>query len=128
MKPRPSRRAMGGFSMIEVIIALAVLGIGMAGIIGLQRVAVSASGYSRRATEAAILAEDKLEQLRTVALDGLDGEDKIDATGVANDDGPFNRTWAYAIVGTQATITVNVAWNEADGDHSVTMRTLRIMP
>ncbi len=128
MKPPGTRRAMRGFSMIEVMIALAVLGIGMAGIIGLQRVAVSSSGFSRRVTEAAILAEDKLEQLRTLALDGLDGADEVDATGVANDDGPFNRTWEYAIVGTQATITVTVTWNEADGDHRVTMRTLRIMP
>lgn len=117
-----------GFSMIEVMIAMAILGIGMAGIIGMQRVAASSSGYSRRATEAAILAEDKLELLRTVVLVDSDDDDKVDANGQPNDDGPFTRAWSFETVGTQTTITVTVTWNEADGDHTVTMRTSRRLP
>jgi len=121
-------RTQRGFSLIEVLISLVLLGIGMAGIIGLQRVAASSSGYSRRATEAAMLAEDKLEQLRTVPLDELDGEDLIDPSGKPNDDGPFDREWVYETVGLRTTITVTVTWTENDGSHTVTMRTMRTLP
>ena len=128
MRRSVDRVGQQGFSLIEIMIALALLGIGMAGIIGLQRVSTTASGYSRRATEAAILAEDKLESLRTVVLDDTDNDDQVDSTGTPDAAGLFHRAWSFDTVGTTTTVTVAVTWNEADGDHTVTMRTLRDLP
>lgn len=123
------RRAPGraGFTIIEVLVAMSLMAIGMLGIVALMRGATSASGYSRRATEAAVLAEDKLEELRTVPLPSVaDGSDLVDAAGVANPDGPFLRTWTLTPDGNDlVTILVEVAWSEADGDHAIRFRTLR---
>lgn len=122
-RPGPDR----GFTIIEVLVAMALMAIGMIGIVALMRGATSASGYSRRATEAAVLAEDKLEDLRTAPITlAVDGNDRVDASGVANVDGPFDRTWALVPDGAGlTTITVDVTWNEADGDHSIVFRTVR---
>jgi type IV pilus assembly protein PilV len=117
-----------GFTIIEVLVALAIMTIGMLGILAIYKGQMSASGYSRRATEAAVLAEDKLEQLRTAPITtAIDGNDRIDSKGVANLEGPFDRTWTLEAdgTGTLTTITVAVAWSEGDGNHSLTFRTLR---
>lgn len=121
------RAAERGFTMVEVLVALAIMAVGLIGILALQRGAVSASGYSRRATEAAILAEDKLEELRTAPLAVIDDVDRVDASGLENPDGPFDRAWSIGMPDAAglSTITVAVTWNEADGAHTLTFRTLR---
>jgi type IV pilus assembly protein PilV len=125
---RTARRS-GGFTIIEVLVAMVLMAIGMLGIVALMKGATSASGYSRRATEAAILAEDKLEDLRTAPITtAVDGNDRVDASGVANTEGPFDRTWALVPDGTGlTTITVDVTWSEADGAHTIVFRTVRAL-
>jgi type IV pilus modification protein PilV len=122
---RPSKSERG-FTLIEVLVALSIMSLGMIGILALQKAATSASGYSRRATEAAVLAEDRLEEMRTLPLSTVtDDSDVVDASGVANDDGLFTRTWTLVLADELATITVRVQWNESDGTHAITFRTLR---
>lgn len=120
-------RSEAGFTLVEVLVALAIMSVGLIGILALQRGAVSASGYSRRATEAAILAEDKLEELRTTPLLVADDADRVDAAGVPTELGPFDRAWSIAAPDAAglSTITVAVSWNESDGAHTLTFRTLR---
>ena len=135
MKPRSPERQRGstlpatrqrGFTLIEVLVALSIMSLGMIGILALQKAATSASVYSRRATEAAVLAEDRLEELRTVPLAGItDGEDIVNADGLADDEGIFTRSWTFVASGETTTITVRVQWSEADGTHAITFRTLR---
>lgn len=115
-----------GFTMVEVLVALTIMTIGMLGIVAMQKTSFSASGYTRHATEAAILAEDKLEQLRTVTLVGAtDDSELVDSTGAVVADGIFTRAWTFDTSGTLVTITVTVSWSETDGTHSLTFRTLR---
>jgi len=121
-----ARRGQRGFTILEVLVAVGIMAIGMAGIIGLMRVSAGASGFSRRATEAAILAEDKLEWMRTVPLtDIVDGSDVVDASGVVADAG-FTRAWTIEVgAGDLYTIVVSVSWDEGDGGHTTTFRTVR---
>jgi type IV pilus assembly protein PilV len=115
-----------GFTLVEVLVALLILGIGLVGILGLHRNAATASGYSRRATEAAILAEDKFEELRTVPVTSISGDyDIVDASGADSDEGPFHREWQMDWSGSLATLTVIVSWSEPDGQHAITFRTVR---
>ncbi len=120
------RARTGGFTILEVLVAMGVMAIGLIGVLGLQRTSMQASGYSRHATEAAVLGEDKLEQLRTtpIAL-AADGSEIVDATGAVDATGMFTRTWTLDWVSDLATLTVTVAWGEDDGAHQVAFRTVR---
>lgn len=60
-----------GFSLIEVLIALAVLTVGVTALAQLATIATRANVSAREMTMAALLAEAKMEQLRGLAW-GLD--------------------------------------------------------
>jgi type IV pilus assembly protein PilV len=119
----------GGFTLIEVLIALLVLMVGMAGILSLQLTSMKATSFSRHATEASSLAEDKVEDLRTVALDStrfVNGTDQVDARGVADDEGPYTRAWTIS-PGTDTTIVnVSVSWTERGNEpYTISMADMR---
>lgn len=100
-----------GFTVIEVLIALLVLLIGMAGILSMQLTSVQATGFSRHATEATMVAEDKMEQLRTMSGATLfSGNDTVNARGEP-DTGPFTREWTI-VPGPPIDIRVDVTWVE----------------
>jgi type IV pilus assembly protein PilV len=126
----PGRGQQGGFTIIEVLIALVVLLVGMAGILMLQLTSSEATSFSRHATEASVLAEDKMEVLRTSPVFQLvDGDDRVDALGVPDPAaGFYTRQWII-VPGDPTTITVEVLWREkADIDeppYSIVMRTQR---
>ena len=128
---RPRRRGEeGGFTVVEVLIALLVLLIGMAGMLSLQLTAMKATGFSRHATEASILAEDRMEYLRTAPLASLvDGTDQVDARGVVDSTGLYTRTWTLTPATETTTIAVSVSWLEQGGEpYTITMSTLRENP
>ena len=131
MKKRPDDRTLrgqqGGYTVVEVLIALLVLLIGMAGLLSLQLTAMKATGFSRHATEATVLGEDKLEDLRTAPVDSLtSGTDQVDAGGTATDTGLYTRTWTVTPGADTTTVTVEVAWLEQGADDfTITMTTLR---
>jgi prepilin-type N-terminal cleavage/methylation domain-containing protein len=141
--PRLSR---GGFTMIEVMLAIVITAVVVTGIIGLYKIEVTASSYSRHSTEAAALAEDKLEKLRTLGAaanqtgtdTNIDPQDNVGA-------GIYTRTWlevlcagplsaptppVTATSGTPCTasasptiaeIIVTVAWSDDGIAHSLTV-------
>lgn len=107
---RPQR----GFTMVEVMVAILLTGLTVIGVIGLFRVETRASTSSRRTTEAAVLAQDKLEELRTIAVAShTDSDTPLDPlTGSAS---IFTRNWVVAPDPEDASIvsiTVTVSWNE----------------
>ena len=125
----PERTGERGFTLIEVLIALLVLMVGMAGILSLQLTAMKATGFSRHATEASSLAEDKVEDLRTVPLNSarfVNGTDQVDARGIADPAGLYTRTWTIT-PGTDTTIiNVSVAWTERGNEpYTISMADMR---
>lgn len=123
---RPPRRGEAGFTLIEVLVAVMLSLIGLAGVLGLQRASTRATGYSRHATEAAILGEDKLERLRTIpTADLAGGSERLDAQGLVGA-GPYTRTWTVAWTADVADVAVVVSWFENGTEpHGITYRTRR---
>ena len=85
---------------------------------------ITPSTYSRHATEASVIAEHKLEELRTKTVVG--GSAVVDGTGAVNSNGLFTLTWDATAVTEGTLITVSVVWEETeDSPHTVTLRTIR---
>jgi len=133
VRPRTTSRRSGGFTVLELMIALTVLIIGIAGILAMQMTGMRSSAYARHATEASVLAEDKMEVLRTVSLATYaDGSEDVNSQGVVDGDGmKYTREWTIVDNGDGlATLTVTVGWLEG-GDlsdsHAVVLTTRRIL-
>ena len=128
--PRGGRRQEGGFTLIEVMIAMLLLLVGVAGVLSLQMVSVRATSFSRHATEATIVAEDKMEELMNIAGSALlPGTDTVNEQAVDDATGEYTRTWTVAngaLDPTVLSVTVVVAWLERGNEnHSISIATQR---
>jgi type II secretory pathway pseudopilin PulG len=104
-------KAQGGFTLIEVMVSIVLCSIAVIGVIALHRVTANASGFSRRSAEAAALAQDKLESLRTITpVAGTVTETGLDEQGKSG--GPFTRTTKQTIGTDYIDITVQVLWDD----------------
>jgi Tfp pilus assembly protein PilV len=116
------RRQEQGFTMIEVMVAMLLTAIAIIGILALFMSQTKASGFSRHATEATALCEDKLEQLRTQASGAGSGTDAtIDSTGVTTA-GIYKREWWEGTSSSYADILCKVSWTENGVSESTTLR------
>jgi prepilin-type N-terminal cleavage/methylation domain-containing protein len=120
---RPSAR--GGFSVIELMVALTVLGIGILGLANVFPLGSETQLHDRLRTSGADLAQQKMEQLRLESWSGTNLTDGVHPTtsGEAlalQDEGNFIRYWTVA---TQAgafsdmkKVTVRVRWSYLRAD------------
>ena len=116
-----SRQA--GFTMIEVMVAMLLTALTVIGVLGLYRIESRASAFSRRETEAAVLAQDKLEELRTRVAPSADETgsdspiDELSSTSV------FARSWSVLVSPDPAVynVTVTVTWDEDGYTRTVTV-------
>ena len=104
-----------GFTLIEVMIAIFILTVGLLGAAGMAATVINGNAFSKEITTAAMLAQDKMEELRTVDWNGLqDGNDTISGSqGIR-----YQRTWTVAPTGTMKAINLAVNWNDGH-DHSI---------
>jgi len=112
-----------GFTLIEVMIAILLSAIAVVGLVGIYSVQTRGSSVSRHTTEAAVLAEDRMEDLRTQIAPATGSESGLDALGAAG--GIYNRAWTVAIGGADITYSVTVSWNEDGITRNVTLRSKR---
>lgn len=126
-----ARRGEGGFTLVELLIALTVLLIGVTGILAMHMTSMHATAYSRHATEASVLGEDKMEELRTIPVDTVaaGGPVTVNAQGIEETDGMYTITWdmTWDPLGTGIGVqTVTVSWQERGvEDHAIVFRTQR---
>ena len=129
-RPSLRRRGQAGFTLVEVMVALLITVIAVIGILALYLVETRASGYSRHQTEASVLAQDKMELLRTISapvvapLLGTDvNVDEFGALGA----GIYTRAWSITPVPVGGPVAywdyvVTVQWSEDNFPRTVTER------
>lgn len=97
--------------MIEVMIALLLTAVAVMGVLGVYMVQARASSASRHSSEAAFLAQDQLEQLRTqVAVAATGSDANVNERGLAS--GIFTRSWSTTLGPGYVDIAVTVTWSE----------------
>ncbi|MDB4959003.1 MAG: hypothetical protein JWO36_6572 [Myxococcales bacterium] len=115
-----------GFTMIEVMVALLLTAIALIGLLALYAAETRASAFTRRTTEASVLAEDKMEKLRTSASPVAGTETGLGDQGIAVAGGLYNRTWTAALVGAYYDLSVTVGWTDDEGNaRAVVLRSRR---
>jgi len=94
-RPAPSR---GGFTLLEVMISLAILSLSLVAISGLNGGAIAMEAYSRRATEATLLLRAKMNDLEDqLHKDGFSDFDD-DKRGTFEDEGAPGYSWRAEIL------------------------------
>jgi type II secretion system protein I len=106
-----------GFTLIETLIVLVILAIALLALAGLMVTTTKNNSVGGHMTEAAILAQDKLEELRATRFDNiLTGNDqKTGSHGIQ-----YARNWnvATSADGNLKTITLDVGWSD-EYNHSI---------
>jgi type IV pilus assembly protein PilV len=132
-----------GFTTIEVIIAIMLLGVAMLGLASVTVSVIKGNDFSKMVTAATTHAKDKVEELKSIAArqpnpctapnscyDNLaDGIDTVDTV--------YARRWRVEAVGASAPqndqtkmkkITVTVTWTWNIWPHTVTFNTIISRP
>ena len=124
---RVTRSRERGFTLIEVMVAMLLTALTVIGVLGLYRVETRASSFSRRETEAVVLAQDRLEQLRTQiapsAVVPLTTDPATEVRDQLTGNDIFTRTWQIEATTDPAVfkIIVNVSWDDGGIDRTVTV-------
>lgn len=111
------RRKSHGFTLIEILVALVILGVSLLALAGLMVTTTRNNASAGQVTEAATLAQDKLEELRAIPWDRVvSGQDqRTGSTGIR-----FGRNWNVAANGNIKTITITVSWSDRFS-HSISL-------
>ena len=113
-----------GFSLLEVLVALLLSAVGILAIGGLQIGSIKGNSFSQEVTQATVLSQDRLEELRKMDFDDSNLSIGHHDEGVLNGSG-FSRYYdVESISTTLKAVTVTVGWTE-DVDHSVFLSTLK---
>jgi prepilin-type N-terminal cleavage/methylation domain-containing protein len=104
-----------GFTLIEILISLAILSLSLLALAGLMVVTTKNNSFGGHLTEAVTFAQDKLEELRAINWSNIvSGSDsKEGATKIV-----YNRSWNVSTNGGIKTITITVDWNDKT-NHSI---------
>jgi len=118
------KKRSAGFTLIEVLIAVVVMSVAMAGLIPVLVHVIRANTFGKMTSQAASFSQDKLEELRRAPFAGLTG-------GNDTPDGTFSRSWVVddtcSLCGTNevAGIEVTTQWTDRDGTHTARFYSLR---
>ncbi|MBX3155460.1 MAG: hypothetical protein KF773_05645 [Deltaproteobacteria bacterium] len=109
------------------MIASLLTAIAMSGIVGLYMVQARSSGFSRHNTEAAMLAEDKMEFLRTQLAPTSGTEQLGQPGGPPSPPAPsfYERRWSVAPAANWIDYNVTVSWIEDGSLRSITVASRR---
>ena len=115
-----------GFTLIEVLIVLAIFSIGILAVAAMQMISTKGNASARRMTEATALAENQIENLMQVSYDHADlnpANNPHEST-----QSPYTINWNVTEIDLDAngtndskTVDVNVSWNYGR-DHSVSIQ------
>ena len=120
-----NRRSQAGFTMIEVMVSILLTAIAASGVMALYMIQTRASGFSRHSTEAAVLVQDEMEQLRTSTTTGTATVASLNERGKVVSGGLFTRTYTVTTGAGFDEMVVSVSWTEDGVAKTVTMRSRR---
>lgn len=111
-----------GFTLIELLLALVILSIGLMALAEMQLVAIKGNSFAQKSTQAIVLTQDKLEDLRRMGYASVVAASTTSQTL----SGGFTRTWTKdTSTSGVVSVAVTCSWNDETGrSHSISLSTL----
>lgn len=120
-----------GVGLIEILVALVVIGIGVIAVLGLQGTLMTGSATTKARNEAVSLAREKTEELRNILLRSQFDTELVTPDSTEDIEGvnaQFTRSWTIEDVDSvkdTREIIMQVTWKESDGeDNQIELNTL----
>ncbi len=108
-----------GFTLIEVLVGLVILGIGLLAIAGMQVTSVRGNFFSNYLTQASYAGQDRLEFLDNLSYTStytpnelLAGNHNDPAATISGSGIVFNRSYTVADVNGYKIINYSITWND----------------
>lgn len=118
------RRKEGGFSLIEVLISLTIFSVGLLAVAGMQITSIKGNFSSGNVTNATVLAQSKLEDLKSLSYTDANLTSGQHSEGAISGS-IFSMFYDVVdITSTMKAITVTVQWKDT-GDHSISLSTIK---
>jgi type IV pilus assembly protein PilV len=123
MKVQQSIGPNAGFTLVESMLALAIMSVGLLALAGLQITALRGNALSRSMTTAVSIAEQRLEQLKNTPYSDIQAEAATQVTAsnlhftrqVTVTNGPLPKT---------KSVSVLVSWQDQSKTHTLPIATL----
>lgn len=118
-----------GFTLIEMLIALTILGIGLVSVLSYLPIALDASKKTADITTASLIAKKCIEEIKSASFDDITAADAYDTSGVYTADSDF-AAFSYLIkvsnpgASNTKDVTVTVRWNFKGKDNFETFNTM----
>lgn len=107
----------GGFTLIEVLVAISIVALVIAGLTSMGVTTIQADTHSRRQSAATSLAQAKLEDLRVSRRSDTDWAANLHSETVTEDEIVYTRKWNvkldYNTYKQLARVTVTVSWDDS---------------
>ena len=118
------KRSSSGFSLVEVLVAIVVLGVGIVALVGSSAMVTRMIGRGKVETRAAQVASGRLETLRLAAYST---SPRCTAAGFTNG-GPVTtnnvtESWVVPAVGKVRSVQVNVTYRTVQGTRTASLQT-----
>ena len=123
MKVQQSIGPNAGFTLVESMLALAIMSVGLLALAGLQITALRGNALSRSMTTAVSIAEQRLEQLKNTPYSDIQAEA---ATQVTASNLHFTRqvTITNGPLPNTKSVSVLVSWQDQSKTHTLPIATL----
>lgn len=128
-----NRSTTKGFGLIEVLIALAIMAVGLLAVGTFQSSLITESADTKARAEAIALAQSRIEELRNYTLDATDATEfdtlfanitDGNSTSHTGTNATFTRTDTISSPGTTKELTVSVNWIDAANEsHEIALKT-----
>jgi prepilin-type N-terminal cleavage/methylation domain-containing protein len=122
-----ARSAQAGFTLVELLIAVLVLGIGITALVGTSALVTRQIGRGRIVTIANQLANQKLDELRRAAAIKSGGNHCTNAAFASGSSGPtrgVSLTWTVGTAGTARNVTVVASYPVTSGTKTFQIATV----
>jgi len=111
----------GGFTILEMVIAMSILAIGLLGVAALQITAIQGSAYSMKASQATAHISDKFEEFKTMPLANI--EAKSEPRGIYT----IKTTVKPGPVAGTSNVLIEATWKDKI-DHKIAYETVLAEP